>query len=116
MPRTAYPQADRLPSRRTVPVVCMPAVNCTLSCPLRPQVGLHCVERYSVASNQWVEKAMIADHRFAFCATFINEGVYVSGGHIYCNDTLTEDCGNRCSRPPYCTPLHPFSAMHHFYS
>lgn len=59
------------------------------------EVGLHYVERYSVASDQWVEKAMIADRRFAFGATFINEGIYVSGGHIFCNDTLTEDCGNR---------------------
>jgi hypothetical protein len=61
---------------------------------------LHYVERYSVASNQWVEKAMISDTRFAFGAAFINEGVYVSGGHIFCNDTLTEDCGNR-SPPPH---------------
>ena len=38
---------------------------------------------------------MIANQRFAFGATFVNEGVLAAGGHIFCNDTLSEDCGNR---------------------
>ena len=59
------------------------------------QRGLHYTERYSMASNQWVEEAMIGDRRFAFGAAFVNDGVLAAGGHIFCNDTLTEDCGNR---------------------
>ena len=59
------------------------------------QVGLHYTEHYSVAANQWIEKAMIGDRRFAFGAAYVNEGVMAAGGHIFCNDTLSEDCGNR---------------------
>lgn len=59
------------------------------------QEGLHSTELYSVASDQWVEKAPMSDQRFAFGAVYANEGVYAAGGHLFCNDTLTEDCGNR---------------------
>lgn len=59
------------------------------------QVGTHLVERYSKRSNQWVEKAPLANQRFAFGAAFIDEGAYALGGHVFCNDTASEDCGNR---------------------
>ena len=62
------------------------------------QDGLHYVERYSSASNQWVEKALLSNQRFAFGAAYINEGVYAIGGLIYCNDTLSDDCGARWAR------------------
>ncbi len=65
------------------------------------QVGLHYTESYSATSNQWVEKAMISDQRFAFGAAYVNEGVLAAGGHIFCNDTLSEDCGNRSSPLPF---------------
>ena len=62
------------------------------------------MERYSSASNQWAEKALLSNQRFAFGAAYINEGVYAIGGLIYCNDTLSDDCGARwarnCSQPP----------------
>ena len=66
-----------------------------LSCICRRQDGLHYVERYSSANNQWVEKALLSHQRFAFGAAYIDEGVYAIGGHTYCNDTLSDDCGTR---------------------
>ena len=58
------------------------------------QVGLHYVEQYSPTSNQWVEKAMMDNQRFAFGAAYASEGVFALGGHVFCNITVG-DCGSR---------------------
>lgn len=58
------------------------------------------MERYSRKANQWVEKAPMSDQRFSFGAANNGAGVWVMGGHVLCNDSLTEDCGNRWS--PVC--------------
>ena len=59
------------------------------------QVGAHGTERYSLASNQWVEKAQISNQRFGFGAAFADEGVYALGGHTYCQNSSSEACDNR---------------------
>ncbi|KAK9803074.1 hypothetical protein WJX73_007021 [Symbiochloris irregularis] len=79
------------------------------------QIGNHEVDEYDFTQDVWTVKAPISTQRFGFGSAYLDEGVYVVGGTIYCasitNDT-TCNSGALASVEVYYDADHPSVYVH----